>query len=428
MMMQSAKSLVDKYFPALNHKNFRYFWFGQIVSQIGVWMQNIGQAWLVYTLTDSPLLLGLVTTLQFLPILLFSLFAGVLIDITPKKRLLLITQSASMVLAFALAILVWTGWVQYWHVLILATLTGFVNTVDMPTRQSFVVEITSKKDLMNAVAMNSMVMTSTRIIGPALAGILMSSLGIAFCFFANALGFIPAIFSLTRINVVSSVKPRSSESIMKEIFNVNVFRGIKEGLVYIFNSKVLFRTLLAGAIVTMFMMNFNVLIPVFARSVLGQDEKGFSFLMSIMGVGSFTGAITLAITSKKGPQKLHQYFGPVIATIFYMVIGFNRSFALTAILLICSGFFLLSFAATNNSTLQIHAKDEFRGRVSSVYTLVSMGSTPIGSLFVGAVSSRFGGGWGYTGSGLACLILFLTAMGLTRKMKDKSVDTISAVQ
>lgn len=426
MEIESAK-LIYKYFPALSHKNFRYFWIGQCISLIGTWMQNIGQSWLVYTLTKSPFLLGLVNTLQFLPVLLFSLFAGALIDIFPKKKILLITQCSSMVLALILAILVWTGYVQYWHVLILATLLGFVNTIDMPTRQAFVAEIASKKDLMNAVALNSVIFNAARILGPAIAGFLMAYFGISFCFFANAISFAAVIFGLTRVNVISSFKPRNDRSIIKEMFNMEVFQGIKEGLIYIYKNGILFRTLMAATAVTTFAMNFNVLVPVFAKSVLGQGEKEFGLLMSIMGVGSLVGALTLAVTSKKGPKKFHQNFGSVIISLLLIAIGLNTSYYLTAVLLMCIGFFVVSFNATNNSMLQMNAKDEFRGRVSSAYTLINAGSTPIGSLYAGTIADRFGGGMGFTACGLATLTLFLSVMWLTRRRSAEAKDTVSTV-
>lgn len=421
--MAWMKGLISTHFPALTHRNFRSFWLGQCVSLIGTWMQNIGQSWLVYTLTDSPFLLGLVSTLQFLPILLFSLFAGSLIDIFPKKRLLMITQTAAMLLALTLATLVLTGWVQYWHILILATLLGFVNTIDMPTRQSFVAELVDRKDLFNAVALNSVIFNGARILGPALAGILMATFGIAFCFFINAASFMAVLFGLSRITVSGSVKEYGG-SALKQIFNIDVFIGIKEGLVYIYKSGILFRTLITALAVTTFAMNFNVLIPVFARSVLAQGETGFGLLMSIMGIGSLCGSLLLAVTKKMGALKFHQNYGPIVIGLLYVAIGLNRNFYLTGALLMCAGFFLVSFNATNNSTLQINSKDEFRGRVSSAFTLITVGSTPIGSLYSGAISDRFGGGMGFVACGTATLILFLSVMWWTRHKAENTPDKI----
>lgn len=427
MLIQSSKTIINKYFPALSHRNYRYFWIGQCISLIGTWMQNMGQSWLVYTLTKSPFLLGLVNTLQFLPVLLFSLFAGALIDIFPKKRILLVTQTISMILALILALLVWTEKVQYWHVLILATLLGLVNTIDMPTRQSFNVELASKKDLMNAVALNSVIFNAARILGPAIAGFLMAYLGISFCFFANAISFVAVIFGLTRITVTGSSKPGNGRSLVKRIFNTEVLLGVKDGLVYIYKNGILFRTLMTATAVTTFAMNFNVLIPVFAKSVLGQGEKGYGLLMSIMGLGSLIGAIALAVTSKKGPTMFYQKYGSVIIALLLIAIGLNRSYNLTAVLLVFIGFNTVSFNATNNSILQINAKDEFRGRVASAYTLINAGSTPIGSLYAGTTADKFGGGMGFIACGVATLTVFLLVIWLTREKSTETADTSRAV-
>lgn len=427
MVNQSVKSLINQYFPALSHKNYRYFWTGQCISLIGTWMQNIGQSWLVYTLTKSPLLLGLVNTLQFLPVLLFSLFAGALIDIFPKKKILLVTQTTSMILALILALLVWTGKIQYWHVLILATLLGLVNTIDMPTRQSFNVEIASKKDLMSAVALNSVIFNAARILGPAFAGFIMAYKGIAFCFFANSVSYIAVIFGLTRINVNGNFKPSNGSNLVKKIFNMEVLLGVKDGLVYIYKNGILFRTLMSATAVTTFAMNFNVLVPVFAKSVLGQGEKGFGLLMSIMGIGSLLGAITLAVTSKRGPKNFYQKYGSIIISLLLIAIGLNRSYYLTAALLIFIGFYTVSFNATNNSILQINAKDEFRGRVASAYTLINAGSTPIGSMYAGIISDRFGGDMGFIACGLATFTVFALVMWFTRVKSNETIDSSSAI-
>jgi MFS family permease len=426
-LKKSANSLINQYFPALSHKNYRYFWIGQCISLIGTWMQNMGQSWLVYTLTKSPFLLGLVNTLQFLPVLLFSLFAGALIDIFPKKTILLVTQTASMILALILALLVWTDKVQYWHVLILATLLGLVNTIDMPTRQSFNVEIASKKDLMNAVALNSVIFNAARILGPAIAGFLMAYLGIAFCFFANAISFMAVIFGLTRINVNGNFKPGNGSGILKRMFNMEVLLGVKEGLIYIYKNGILFRTLMSATAVTTFAMNFNVLIPVFAKSVLGQGEKGYGLLMSIMGLGSLIGAVALAVTSKRGPKMFYLKYGTIIISLLLIGIGFNKSYYLTAALLVLVGFNTVSFNATNNSILQINAKDEFRGRVASAYTLINAGSTPIGSLYAGFAADRFGGGMGFIACGFATLIVFILVMWLTRVKSTETIDATNAI-
>lgn len=216
-------NILDR-FPALTFKNFRLFWLGQLISLIGTWMQNIGQAWLVLQLTDSAFKLGVVNALQFLPLTMFSLFAGPLVDRFPKRRILLFTQSSLLILALILATLTYLEIIRYWHILILATLLGFVNTLDMPARQSFVVELVGKKSLMNAIALNSVVFNFGRIVGPAVAGLLIGLLGMATCFYINALSFCAVIIGLAMIKVPDYVASVEQKHILREI---------KEGLHYI---------------------------------------------------------------------------------------------------------------------------------------------------------------------------------------------------
>jgi len=201
-----VKNTFNNPFIALKHKSFRYYWIGMCVSLIGTWMQNIAQPWLAYTLTNSPFLLSLIGIVQFTPMLIFSLFAGVIIDKFSKKKILIFTQSASLMVTLILAILVWSGKIQYWHILVMSIILGIVNTIDMPSRQSIIIELVGREDLMNAIALNSMVFNVARIIGPALAGLVMGYAGIAVCFFANAISFAAVLISLFFIKLKSIEK------------------------------------------------------------------------------------------------------------------------------------------------------------------------------------------------------------------------------
>lgn len=238
------------------------------VSTIGTWMQNTAQPWLAYKLTDSPLLLSLIGVAQFTPMLLFSLFAGVVIDRLPKKKILIFTQSASLLVTLILAVLAWTGAVRYWHILLLSLLLGFVNTLDMPTRQSFIVELVGKEDRMNAIALNSTVFNLARIVGPAVAGILMGYFGIAACFFANSVSFAAVLVSLFFIQPLPITAEHGNSG-------GGVIANIADGLKYIYRSDVLFSTLMVMAVVGTFAPNFSVLVPVFATKILGQGEAGY---------------------------------------------------------------------------------------------------------------------------------------------------------
>lgn len=416
LIMKSAnkvKKNIRNAFPALTHKNFRYFWFGQCISLIGTWMQTTGQSWLVLTLTDSTLKLGYVSALQFTPMLLFSLFAGVIIDRYPKKKILLITQSMLAVLAASLTILVWSGHIKFWHILILATMLGFVNTIDMPTRQSFMIELVGKEDLMNAIALNSSIFNAARLLGPAVAGILMHRLGFTYCFLLNSLSFIPVIYGIYSINVVEKINNKQNQ---KEDEKKNILVDIKEGLIYIFKKPLLFRTLFLIAVVGIFAMNYNVLIPPLAKNVLNQNGEGFGLLMSSLGLGSLIGALTVAVKSKGGPKQKTLFSSSIIIAFLLVIMGFSKNFYLSALLLMITGFFNISFSTTANSTMQLNSEDKFRGRVMSVYALVFGGVTPIGSLFSGMISNYYGVSITFIISGLITLILTIVILTLRKKV------------
>lgn len=399
------KKTFNNPFTALKHKNFRYYWIGMCVSLIGTWMQNIAQPWLAYTLTNSPFLLSLIGIAQFTPMLIFSLFAGVVIDKFPKKRILLFTQSASLVITLILAILVWTGKVQYWHILIMATALGIVNTVDMPSRQSVIIELVGKEDLMNAIALNSMVFNLARIVGPAIAGIVMGYAGIAICFFVNAISFCAVVISLLFIKLNSVVK--------KSKDNTRVMEEIKDGLKYIYDKKILLYTTLILTIVGTFAPNFNVLVPVFAKEILNQSEAGFGILMSFMGFGSFLGAMFIATLSKSGPKKFIVYIIPLIVGAALIITGYSNVYLLTGIFLAVTGFFFIVFTSSANSTLQLNSSNEYRGRVMSVYTLVFSGSTPVGNLYAGLFAEHFSARVGFAACG-GIIILLMIPLLLTK--------------
>ncbi len=389
-------------FIALRHPNFRYYSIGMIVSLIGTWMQNIAQPWLAYSLTQSPLLLSLIGALQFTPVLLFSLFAGVVIDKYPKKKILILTQSASLVITLLLALLVWTGEVRYWHILILATALGAANTLDMPARQAFVIELVGKDDLMNAIALNSTVFNLSRVIGPAIAGIIMATSGVASCFFINAFSFAAVLISLIFIKPIALPK--------NQLIKKRIWEEVKEGLRYIRQSPILVETLLAIAIVGTFAPNFSVLVPVFAKLVLNQQESGFGFLMSFLGIGSLLGAIFVAASSRTGPKRYLLTIVPFSVGLFLILTGFANTFILTGFLLALTGFFFVAFTSNANSTLQLNSSNKYRGRVMSAYALVFGGSTPIGNLYAGAITDRINARMGFLACGAAILILMAVLM------------------
>jgi MFS family permease len=400
---------VSNPFAALKHKSYRYYWIGMAVSATGTWMQNVAQPWLAYKLTDSAFLLGLVSALQFLPVLLFSLFAGVIIDKFPKKKILFLTQSASFLITLFLAIMTFTGHIMFWHLILTSTLLGFANTFDMPARQSFVIELCGKEDLTNGIALNSVQFNLARIIGPAIAGVIMGAgpSGIAVCFLVNAVSFGAVIISLFFIQPYAIQKEPMKQTKM--------LSSISEGLKFIVAKKNILIPLLFLAVGATFAMNMNVLVPVFADKVLCQSETGFGLLMSISGIGALVGALTMASISKGGPKKAFLYGFPLIVGMLVLATGFTDIYILTGLILALTSFFYMIFMASVNTTMQMNSTNEFRGRVMSVYSLVMAGSTPLGNLFAGGITQTFGAGAGFIGCGAAIIVLLVPCYLQLRK-------------
>ena len=371
-------STIKTIFRSLRHRNYRLFFSGQLVSLVGTWMQNVGQAWLVLELTHSSFKLGIVSALQFTPMLFLSFPAGALIDYFPKRKIIIMTQFSLMVLAFTLAILNWTGMVQYWHVAILAALLGVVNTIDMPARQSFIIEMVGKEDLMNAIALNSSIFNAARAIGPAIAGVVISAAGTGACFFVNGLSFLAVLWGLLLMKTETAAlrKPKS----------YHVIEDIKEALGYIRETPVLLITIILVAVVSIFAANFNVLVPVFARQELHKDAAGFGFLMSAFGSGALLGAISLAIMSRLGPKPVFLFGGGAGLSLILIIIGIQKTYALTVLLLALAGWCMVTFFGMANTTVQLNTEDKLRGRVMSVYTFTFGGLTPFGSLFAGTAA------------------------------------------
>jgi predicted MFS family arabinose efflux permease len=395
--ISGAKQSFHNPFTALKHKNFRLYWIGMCISLTGTWMQNIAQPWLAYSITKSAFLLSLVTALQFLPMLIFSLFAGVIIDKFSKKKILLLTQSASLMITLFLAILIWSKSIQYWHILIASTLIGLVNTFDLPTRQSFVIELVGREDLMNAIALNMSAFNLARIFGPALAGVVMGYAGIEVCFYANSISFTAVIF------VLLFIKTLPIHYNLKQ--NKKIITDITDGLKYIYHEKTLLMTVLSSAIVGTFAMNFNVIVPVFAKVILQRQEAGFGFLMSFMGVGSLIGALFLAAVSKSGPNKLFLYLGPLFISVLLIITGFTSKYALTGISLAIASLCVTLFSSTANAAVQLNAEDQYRGRVMSIYSLFFNGFTPIGSIFSGFTIDHWGARAGFIVNGITIVLL-----------------------
>ena len=368
-------------FRALRHRNYRLYFFGQLTSLAGTWMQSAAQSWLVLKLTNSSMMLGVVSFAQFAPILLVGLFAGVVIDRIDRRRMLIGTQTLLMLSAFTLAALTLTGRVRVEHVILLAAFNGTVGSFDMPGRQSFVVEMVGYEDLANAIALNSMMFNGARMLGPAAAGLLIAYLGTGTCFLINGLSFLAVIWSLWQMNIV----PRTID-----IGGAKVLAQLREGLAYVWRHRVLLSQMLLAAVTNGFGYQYLVLVPIFARNVLHGDAKAYGFLVAIQGLGSVLGAATLA--SRVTPHGIRNNLiaGLFMSAIGIVTFGLSPWLSLSLIAQLVIGAGLTNFRASNNTLVQLFVTDELRGRVMSTYQLASVGMMPFGALTVGFMGRAMG--------------------------------------
>jgi MFS family permease len=394
---------------ALNHRDFRLFWLGQSVSVVGSWMQSIGLSWLVLELTGSPLRLGLVSALQFGPLLLLSVVAGVVVDRSPTRRLLLGTQLALMLPAFALAGLAWTGWVRYWHVATLAGVIGVVNALDMPSRQSFTIEMVGRDDLLNAIALNSATFNAARVTGPALGGYLIARYGTAVAFLLNGLSFLAVVGALAAIRAGSEARPRQGTTVRQEI---------RDGLRYAMRTPLVVLILTLVGALSMFALNHGVLVPLFAREVLREGVRGFGLLMAWLGAGAVVGAVAVA-TLSRGRPPIAAVVGPAMGVAGgVLALAFVRQFALAAAVLFLVGAMQIVFLNGSNTIVQVTVPDELRGRVMGVYMMVFAGVTPVGAFLIGSIAEAAGVPAACAVGGGLALIAVLVQMARWRRAKD----------
>jgi MFS family permease len=384
-------------FKALRHRNFRLFWFGQLISLVGTWMQWAAQGWLVLRLSNSVFLLGVVSTLNSLPVLLFSFPAGVIVDKFKKRNLILITQTILMILAFTLAFLTGTKLVKVWHVMILAFLTGLTNSFDAPVRQSFLVEMVGKEDLMNAIALNSSIFNGARIAGPSIAGILIALFGEAVCFLSNGISFLAVIIGLSLMKNLPHLENREEGSYLKRL---------KSGITYIRSDRLVFSILALVGVTSIFAMPYGVLMPVFARDILKAGPKGLGFLMTSVGTGALIAGLSLA--SREFEKKFRYLtYGAATLSIFLVLFSFSRNFYLSCIALFFFGWGMITQTATSNTILQTTVPDHLRGRVMGVYAMMFMGMMPFGSFLAGTFAHLIGANWTLGIGGVICGLMAL---------------------
>lgn len=397
-------------FSALRHSNFRLFWFGQIVSVTGTWMQSIGQAWLVLQLSQNAFLLGLVSALQFLPVLVFSVFGGVIADKLPKRRILIYTQSLSALLAFALFILAGTHVVQVWHIMILAFCLGIVNSFDIPTRQAFISEMVDRDDLMNAISLNSAQFNASRVVGPGVAGLLIALLGIPPLFLLNAISYLAVIAGLALMN------PALLHAPVKRAASEPPLRQVREGIIFAWRTPSIRLALLMLFVISTFGMNFNIILPLLADTVYHTGATGFGFLSSMLGLGSLVAALVLAATVKQ-PRAWLMVVSAAGFSILEFAIASTRRPEFALGLLVLLGFASISFSATANTVLQTDSPDHMRGRVMSLFAMVFAGATPIGALLTGTLAHLYGAQLALAVGALPCVLAAIYAWFAVRSAR-----------
>ena len=380
---------------SFHHRNFRLFFSGQFISLIGTWMQSVAISWLVYRLTGSSLSLGLIGFINNFPVFVLGLWGGYLADRGDKRAILVTTQAAAMGQALALAVLTLTGHVTFWMVAALALLLGAINAVDMPTRQSFVVEMVGKEDLHNAIALNSSMFNSARILGPALAGLLVAAIGEGWCFMANGLSYLAVIAGLLMMRL-----PPVTRRPEKTPFGVQLV----EGLAYAWRDRPT-RAILAGLVtLNLFGASFMVLMPVMADAVLGQGALGLGLIMSSTGVGSVVAALVLALRQEgKGLCRWRIVAGLGFG-LSLVLFACSRVFWLSLLVAPLTGFCLILAFAAANTQLQLRSPDAMRGRVMSLYAITLVGMAPFGSLLAGAAAHLFGAPMAIGLTGGLCVI------------------------
>jgi len=373
----------DETFRALRHRNYRLFYTGQAISLTGTWMQTIAQSWLVIQLTDSKAAVGIVTALQFLPITLFVLPAGVIADRVRKRDLILATRALAMVQAVLLAILVATDAVQLWQVYVLALLLGVSTAFEQPARQAFVVEMVGRDDLINAVALNSGLFNAARLVGPSIAGIVIAVAGTEAAFAINAVSFIPSILALTMMNLselyVHGRQPHAEASVVSEL---------REGLSFVMRTPAALMIIILVAFLGMFGYNFITVLPLLARYVLGGDSVELGFLTAALGLGAFVSA--LAIAGQRRATRRALFIGGTLFALLLGALALSDWFYLSLLLLVLTGMANIVFAATSNTSLQLATPDHLRGRVMALYMLLIAGSTPVGALLTGFTAELLG--------------------------------------
>ena len=388
-------------FSAFRHRNYRLFFGGQLVSVIGTWMQQVAIGWLVYDLSHSAFTLGWVRFLAAIPVTLFTLVGGAVADRVERRRVVICTETTAMVLAFVLTALVYSGTVKIWQIALIGLLDGMTDAFDIPARQSFIIDMVGKEDLMNAIALNSSMFNGARVFGPALAGVLIGLVGVAGCFFANGVSYLAIVVAYLAMRVPAMTHRPERRPMWDE--TAEAFR-------YVYGHPVLRAVVGLVTVVSLFGWPYSVLLPVFARDVLHTGASGYGYLMAANGLGALAGALALASVGDSVARRKLFYGGLYGFCGTLVVFALSRVYWLSAAALTGSGFSMIIFFATANTAVQTRVPDELRGRVMGIYALAFLGLTPFGSLGAGATARVIGAPLTVTIGAMVCLIVGLVTM------------------
>ncbi|ANK62372.1 MFS transporter [Loigolactobacillus backii] len=397
-------------FSSLSEKNFRYFWIGQCISVMGTWVQRTAQTWLVYQMTKSAFKVGLLSAFQFIPILALTLVAGTLIDRFPKRTILLVTQFGFLILGAIMTTLVYLKIVQYWEILLIALGYGILQSFDTPTRQSFVVELVGQKNLMNGILLNSTIFNLAKIAGPSLAGLLMVQFSVSFCFLVDTISYVAVLFGLFLIQQKNVVASHSHERIWSDV---------KDGLSYVWRHSAVRLSAELMLVVCTLNYNNNVIIPIFAKTVLHSGAQTYANLLSATGIGSLIAAFLMSYLSRFGLQRnIYLYVGVGTAALQAAMI-FVHTYWMAMLMMVLIGFCNMIFLNQSNASFQFSIPNELRGRIMSVYVLLNQGTTPVGSLFVGGIMDVSSGFWGFPACGFLALLLLAPVLIKNRPLVTK---------
>lgn len=384
-------------FPALKHRNYRLYFIGQLLSLVGTWIQIVALGWLVFQLTKSAFMVGLVSSLGSLPVLIFGLFGGVIVDKFEKKKVLIFTQISSMILAFILGLLTISGVITVPQIVILAFMAGLISAIDMPARHAFVVEMVGKKEMASAIALNAGVFSGARVIGPAMAGAIIAAMGEGVGFVLNGFSYIPFVVVLFLIFAKSAVSS----------LDLHPLKAIKQGITYSFSHPSIKTLLVFVAVTSIFGWSYSTILPVVAEKIFHAGASGFGYLHASGGLGAVLATILVSAYSKRINPAVFIFGGSFLFSIALFLFSLTSNIQFAFVFLFFVGFGLTAKFATINSTIQQMVDNRLRGRVMSIYTLMFLGMNPIGSLQIGFFAEHFGSPFAIR---LGAIVVFLFAL------------------